>query len=55
MKCVFQDCQLEATETVSCKIGMTKQNVIVHVCKFHHDLLFDNSVSVSMELKEDKE
>lgn len=54
MKCMFQDCQFEATKIVPCKIGMTEEHIDVHVCKVHYDLLFNKSVNVSMELKENE-
>lgn len=54
MKCMFQDCSLEATEIVPCEIGKTGENMDVHVCKVHYDLLNNKSVSVSMEIKEEE-
>lgn len=55
MKCMFQDCQFEATEIAPCELGITRETIDVYVCKNHYDLLFNGPVNVSMELKEDKE
>lgn len=52
-KCMFQDCLFEATKIVPCEIGMSGKHMDVHVCEVHYDLLFNKSVNVSMELKED--
>lgn len=54
MKCMFQDCQFEAAKIVPCKMGMTGEHMDIHVCKVHYDLLFNGSVNVSMELKENE-
>lgn len=50
MKCMFQDCPFDSTRMVNCKIGTTGEDVDVHICKFHYDVLFNKSVSVSMEV-----
>ena len=54
MKCMFQDCPLDSTKIVPCKIGITEDSIDVYVCKNHYDLLFNKCVNVSMELKEEK-
>ncbi len=55
MKCMFQNCPLEATKIVLCEMGMTREHIDAHVCKVHYDLLLNGTVNVSMEIKEDKE
>lgn len=54
MKCMFQDCPFDSTKIVPCEIGTTGEHVDVHVCNFHYDVLFDEPISVSMEVKEEK-
>lgn len=54
MKCMFQDCLSDATKIIPCKMGMTGEDIDIHVCKVHNDLLF-NQVKVSMELYKAKQ
>ena len=49
-KCMFQDCNCEATMTIPCVIGPKEIKENIHVCDFHFNLMRQPEPFVSMEL-----
>ena len=51
-KCMYQECNNEATKTISCFIGSQKTRECIHVCDYHWFVLTKSQpVSVSFEIK----
>ena len=54
-KCMYQECNNEATKTISCFIGYQKIRECIHVCDYHWFVLTKSQpVSVSFEIHKDK-
>ena len=50
-KCMYQECNKEATKTISCFIGSQKTRECIHVCDYHWFVLTKSQpVSVSFEI-----
>lgn len=54
-KCMYQECNREATTTIPCFIGHQKTMECIHVCNYHWFLLTrPQPFTVSVELKKEK-
>ena len=54
-KCMYQECNNEATTTIPCFIGPQKTSEYIHVCNYHWFLLTrPKPFTVSVELKKEK-
>ena len=53
-KCMFQECNNEATMIIPCFIGPKEIKEDIHVCYFHFHYLRQPEPFISMEIKEEK-
>ena len=54
-KCMYQECNNEATKTISCFIGPQKIRECIHVCDYHWFVLMKpQPVSVSFETNKER-
>lgn len=54
-KCMYQECNNEATKTISCFIGPQKTRECIHVCDYHWFVLTKSQpVSVSFEINKER-
>ena len=50
-KCMFQECNCEATNTIPCTMGSENTKIGIHVCDFHHKLMTENSAYKSFSFE----
>ena len=53
-KCMFQECNNEATMIIPCFIGPKEIKEDIHVCYFHFHYLRQPEPFISMKIKEQK-
>ena len=53
-KCIFQECNNEATMIIPCFIGPKEIKEDIHVCYFHFHYLRQPEPFISMKIKEQK-
>ena len=54
-KCMYQECNNEATKIIPCFIGPQNTKECIHVCNYHWFVLTKSQpVSVSFEMHKDK-
>lgn len=51
IKCMFQECNCEATKTIPCVMGPENTKIDVHVCDFHRKLMTEKSACKSFSLE----
>ena len=55
IKCMFQDCNCEATKTIPCIICPKEIKEDIHVCEFHFNLMRSpEPFVISMDIKGEK-
>ena len=53
-KCMFQECNNEATMIIPCYIGPKEIKEDIYVCYFHFHYLMQPEPFISMKIKEEK-
>ena len=54
-KCMYQECNNEATKTISCFIGPQKIREYIHVCEYHWFVLMKpQPFSMSFEINKER-
>ena len=51
IKCMFQECNCEATKTIPCTMGSENTKIDICVCDFHHKLMTEKSVCKSFSFE----